>query len=130
MDINIDTEADTDVEKNLNHNFDLAKRTYLVSSKKTITCGQQTANDLTLEDSLKRADLSAEGRQGLARQTAGFFQSNFGVSFESFSFPDFSKTSFEAAKPKDLTVQEDATILYGSVTCDSQECSTNGEYER
>ena len=123
----INTE-DNKSEDMLNHNYDLAKRTYLIGSKKEFTCDEEADNDLTLDESLARAKLSTEEQKALALQTTGFFQSHYGVKFSNFSFSNFSQTSFEAAQPENLNVTEEAVLQYGIIKCDGSQCLSNGQF--
>ena len=116
-----------EIDRNLNHNFDLAKRTYLLNSKTLFPCNKEGTEGKTMSEYLKAAGFSVEEQQGLARQTAGFFQSHYGVKFEKFFFQTFSQETFEKAKPIDLIVTEDFSALFGTVTCDEQECFSNGK---
>ena len=111
-----------DIDRDLNHNFDLAKRTYLLSSKSKFPCKTKSPQEHSFNESLHLGRFSLEELQGLARETAGFFKSHYGVNFGSFSFPNFSQASFEAANPKDLIVKEESGTLYGSVICNGQDC--------
>ena len=115
-----------EIDRNLNHNFDLAKRTYLLNSKTLFPCNKEVTEGKTLSEYLKAAGFSVEEQQGLARQTAGFFKSHYGVKFETFFFQNFSQEAFEKAKPIDLIVTEDFSDLFGTVTCAEQECFSNG----
>ena len=78
-----------EIDRNLNHNFDPAKRTYLLNSKTLFPCNKEATEGKTMSEYLKAAGFSVEEQQGLARQTAGFFQSHYGVKFENFSFKTF-----------------------------------------
>ena len=124
----IDSGNSEDIRSNLNHNFDLAKRTYVLGSKKEVVCEGEDSNGVSFTDTLQKAGLSEVEEKALARQTAGFFQSQFGVNFQKFSFDDFSAASFTAAEPLDLQAKEEASLLDGLVTCDGPTCKSSGKF--
>ena len=97
----------------------------MIGSKVLVPCGED--GDLSFSSALATANLTAEGEQALARQTASFFHSHYGVNFDEFSFSEMSKAAFSKAKPNGLKVEEEADIQYGVVTCDGQKCVDNGK---
>ena len=128
----------------LNHNFDLAKRSYVIGSKMQVPCGdadvlqkrmernrvpRNLGGDFSFSSALATANLTVEDEQGLARQTASFFHSHYGVKFGEFSFSEMSGAAFAKAKPEGLKVEEEADMQYGVVTCDGHKCVDNGDAE-
>ena len=121
--------GEENAEKTLNHNFDLPKRSYVIASKKTVSCegDDLQQEDLDFPSALATANLSIEAEQGLARQTASFFQSHYGVKFDNLLFSNMSGEAFKEAKPEGLDVEEEADRQYGVVTCDGPSCFDNSE---
>ena len=118
-------------KKTLNHNFDLPKRSYVIASKKTVSCEENDdvqQADINFASALATANLSIEAEQGLARQTASFFQSHYGITFDNVLFSEMSGDAFKKAKPKGLNVEEEAEMQHGVVTCDGPSCFDNSGY--
>ena len=99
----------------------------MFASKKNVPCGEDGSDEFSFTDLLRTAKLSLEGQTALARQTAAFFKSHYGVGFKNFSFSDFSKNSFDLAAPHNVSVTEEASKLFGIVTCEGSNCYENGE---